>query len=406
MKKKGTVTTVRSPNAFIYYSIVPFVKLYYRLIYHHNVDNSVIKSVKPPYLVIAGHSSWLDYMITTVGMYPVRMNYVGAYNFFRDKFLKPIFTLMGVIPRYQFTNDISSVKKMKYCIDHKRVVALFPHGCLSNEGRPGGFAGIGIAKLIRYLKVPVIALKTDGGYLTRPRWSRKPRFGRLETKAVSILIAEEIQTLTDKEIYDRVIRALDFDDYKWQRERMIPFRCKASAEGVDHVLYKCPKCQSEFTLRSERNRMYCQTCGNSVRMNRYLLFEPECRNTVFFDGIDRWYDYQKAILDKEIQNPSFELIAKTELKYAEPGKYGYQHLGYGEIRLTKDAIVYKGTILGELSQLDLPMKYIPMIPYAANEYIEVAAGENIHRFIFEDRRQMMKWVLAVRLIRDKFYEEV
>ncbi|OQB24005.1 MAG: 2-acyl-glycerophospho-ethanolamine acyltransferase [Firmicutes bacterium ADurb.Bin182] len=404
MKGKSTVSAVKNPNALIYFCVVPLVKLYFSLFFRHSTDRSSIKDISPPYLVIAGHGSWLDYLITTVSMFPVRMNFVGAYNFFRDRLLKTVFTLMGVIPRYQFTSDTGSVRKMKYCVDKKRVVALFPHGCLSNEGRPGGFAGTGVAKLVKFLNVPVVALKTDGGYLTRPRWSKKPRFGRIYTKAVPVLSLDDIKNLTEKEIYGRIIKAIDFDDYKWQRERMIPFRCKKPAEGVEHVLYKCPKCQSEFSLRTKGNRLYCLRCGNVVRMNRFLFFEPETPDTVFFDGIDRWYDFQRQSLEKEIEDPAFELCAKTELKYAEPGKFGYQHQGYGELRLIRDAIIYEGIIQKESSRLVLPMKHIPMIPFAADEYIEVASGNEIHRFVLEDRRQMMKWVLSVRLIRDKFYE--
>jgi hypothetical protein len=141
-------------------------------------------------------------------------------------------------------------------------------------------------------------------------------------------------------------------------------------------------------------------------MNKYLLFEPETPDTVFFDGIDKWYDYQSECLEKEIENPAFELNAKTQLLFAEPGKYGYQHQGDGEITLTRDAITYTGAVQGETKEIVLLMKNIPMIPYAAGEYIEVAAGEDIHRFVLEDRRQMMKWVMAVRQIRDKYFEGV
>jgi 1-acyl-sn-glycerol-3-phosphate acyltransferase len=404
VNRKKAKSKVKKPNAFLYYAAVSFFKLYYLLVYRHKVNKSAMAGIKPPYLVVAGHSCWLDYIISSVSMFPVRLNFVGAYNFFRDPILKCIFTFMGVIPRHQFTGDAGSVRKMKYCVDQGRAVALFPHGCLSNEGRPCGFAVFGVAKLIKLLDVPVVAVKTDGGYLTRPRWSRRSRYGRLETTVKPILTVEEIRELSNKEIYRRLISAIYFDDYKWQRERKIPFRCKNAAEGVEYVLYKCPNCKSEFTLRSDKDRLYCTKCGNSVRMNRYLLFEPETSDTVYFDGIDKWYDFQKACLDKEIESESFELTANTELKFAEPGKYGYQHQGFGTARLTKDSITYTGTIQGTLSELAFPMKSIPMIPYAANEYIEVAAGEDIHRFVFEDRRQMMKWVMAVRQIRDKYYE--
>jgi hypothetical protein len=362
--------------------------------------------ISPPYLVVANHSCWLDYIISSISMFPVRMNFVGAYNFFRNPLLKYVFTLMGVIPKHQFTSDINSIKSMKYCVEAGQVVALYPNGCLSNDGRPGGFALFGVAKLVKFLNVPVVAVKTDGGYLTRPRWSQKSRYGRLETTVKPILSVGEIKALSLQEIYQRVISAIDFDDYSWQRQRMISFRSKEPAVGVEYVLYKCPRCLSEFTLRSTGDRLFCQSCGNAVRMNRYLLFEPETAETVYFDGIDRWYDFQREQLDSETEPPTFELVSNTELLFAEPGQYGYQHQGYGVLRLTREAITYTGLIKGQASELVMLMKNIPMIPYAANEYIEVAMGENIHRFVLEDRRQMMKWVLAVRLIRDKYYEGV
>ncbi len=404
MKKKVRACDVKKPNAILYYSLVPFLKLYYCMVYHHKVEKS-LAGLKPPYLVVAGHSCWLDYLITSAAMFPVRMNYVGAYNFFRDRVLKTLFTIIGVIPKFQFTNDITAIKKMKYCIDQGRVVAIFPHGCLSNEGRPGGFAAFGTAKLVKFLNVPVVALKTDGGYLTRPRWTKQARYGRLETQASIVLNSDEVRELSNIQIYRRILNAIDFDDYKWQREKMIPFRGKKTADGVEFVLYKCPKCLKEFTLRSAGNRLFCQSCGNEVHMNRYLMFEPHDVDTVFFDGIDKWYDFQKECLQKEIDDPKFQLTARTELRYNEPGKYDYQHQGDGVLRLTRDAIIYTGTVMGESSQIVLPMKNIPMIPFAAGDYIEVAEGNYIHRFILEDRCQMIKWVMAVRQIRDKYYEE-
>lgn len=368
------------------------------------MDKTIPKDIKPPFLVVAGHSCWLDYIIATVSMLPFSMNYVGAYNFFRDKILKNVFSIMGVISKYQFTNDLGAVKKMKSVIDRGGIVAIFPNGCLSNEGRPGGFAVFGIAKLIKFLKVPVIALRTDGGYLTRPRWTKHARRGRLETKVFQILTVDEINRLSEAEIYEKVIKGTDFDDYKWQRDNMIPYRGKSLAEGVEYVLYKCPKCQGEFTLRSRGSRLFCTSCGSAVTMNKYLLFEPEGEDSVCFDGIDRWYDYQKECLEEEIENPGFEMSAETELKCAEPKKYGYQHLGYGTVKITINEITYSGTVKGEEREIVFPMKNIPMVPYAAGEYIEIARGSDISRFVFKDLRQQIKWVMAVRQIRDKYYE--
>lgn len=394
----------------MFYPVGLLSKIYFQFAYKHKVDKKAIKGLKPPYLVVANHSCWLDYMISSVSMYPVRMNFVGAYNFFRDKVLSKVFTLMGVISKFQYTSDQASIKKMKSVIQRGGVVAIYPNGCLSNEGRPGGYAVFGIAKLVRFLNVPVVAIHTNGGYLTRPRWTKKSRYGKLETTIKPILTVEQIRQLSNEQIYQIVIDALDFDDYKWQRERMIPYKGKNLAEGVEYVLYKCPKCASEFTLRSEGDKLYCTECGNSVRMNRYLFFEPEKQDELhsggfYFDGIDKWFDFQKEHLEKEIESPDFQLSASTELLCAEPGKYGYQHLGNGVVFLTRDSITYKGSVNGEDKTLIFPMKNIPMIPYAAGEYIEIAQGADINRFVFEDLRQQIKWVMAVRQIRDKYYEK-
>ena len=397
--------TVRKPCGLLFYPVGFFAKFYFRFVFKHKVNKKAIKGLKPPYLVVANHSCWLDYMISAASMYPVRMNYIGAFNFFRDKVLSKVFTLMGVISKYQYTNDLAAIKKMKSVIQRGGVVALYPNGCLSNEGRPGGFAVFGIAKLVKFLNVPVIALHTNGGYLTRPRWTKKARYGKLETTIKPILTVDQIKKLSEGQIYHVVTGALYFDDYKWQREKMIGFKSKNAAEGVEYVLYKCPKCSGEFALRSEGNRLYCTECKNSVRMNEYLLFEPEAQDTVYFDGIDKWFDFQKDHLEKEIEAPGFQLTASTKLLCAEPGKYGYQHLGNGFVSLTRDSITYIGSVNGEEKMLVFPMKNILMIPYAAGEYIEIAKGADISRFVFDDLRQQIKWVMAVRQIRDKYYEK-
>ena len=395
---------VRKPLPLLYYPVGFFVKIYFRLAFKHSLDRKAIKGLKPPYLVVANHSCWLDYMISTASMYPVRMNYVGAYNFFRDKVLSKVFTWMGVISKNQFTNDLSSIKKMKTVIQRGGVVAIYPHGCLSNDGRPGGFAVFGIAKLVRFLNVPVVAVHTNGGYFTRPRWTKSARYGRLETIVKPILTVDQIRELSEEQIYHAVTGALDFDDHAWQRERMIPFKGKNVAEGVEYVLYKCPKCYGEFTLRSEGDRLYCSECDNSVRMNQYMFWEPEKQDTVYFSGIDQWFDFQKDHLEKEIESPEFHLSASTKLLCAEPDKFGYQHLGNGVVILTRDSITYIGSVGDDEKTLVFPMKNILMIPYAAGEYIEVAKESNISRFVFDDLRQQIKWVMAVRQIRDKFYE--
>jgi len=405
-KIRKKVSGVPRPNAFIYYTVGFFAGLYFRWILGLRVDRSAIKGIRPPFIVLAGHASWLDFLTVSIALYPRRLNYLAAYNFFRYPVLKFLMQLMGVIPKYQFTNDTQAILKTMKVISRNGIIALLPHGCLSNEGRPGGFAAPSTAKLLRIIKVPVLSVKIDGGYLTRPRWTKRINRGRMDVTVKQIFSAEEIETLPTGEIYQKVINAIDFDDYRWQRKNMVTFRGSRMAEGAELVLYKCPGCSEEFKLHSKGNRLTCAGCGNEAILNKKMFFEPAREDCVVFDGFDNWYDFQKESLLAEIEDPGFKLTASTLLQWNEPLKYGYQDMGHGTLTMTREAIIYEGKVFEKDETLNFDMKDILMVPFAAGEYFEIAKGPDIRRFVLDDVKMMMKWVLAVRLIRDKYYEQI
>ena len=402
---KKYASPVPRPNAFLYYTVAFFAGLYFRWIFGLRVDRSAIKGIKPPYFVIAGHTSWLDFYTVSIALYPRRMNYLAAYNFFRNPVLKFVLGLLGVIPKNQFTNDNQAILKTKNVIGRGGIIGIFPHGCLSNEGRPGGFAAPSIAKLIKTFKIPVVAVQINGGYLTRPRWTKRARRGRIDTTVTLIFTGEDLSALSADTVYRRLISAIDFDDYQWQRKHKVTFKGRRLAEGAELVLYKCPKCNAEITLRSEGNKLFCLSCGNEALMNSKLFFEPGTTDSIVYDGFDNWYDFQQESLLSEIHDPNFSITATTSLLWNEPGKYGYQDMGHGKLSLTREAVIFEGKVFESTEILYFDMKNILMVPFAAGEYFEIANGSDIRRFVLDDVRMMMKWVLAIRLIRDEYYEK-
>jgi 1-acyl-sn-glycerol-3-phosphate acyltransferase len=325
---KKNATLVPKPNAFMYYGVGFLAGLYFRWFLGLRVNRSAIKGIRPPFFVLAGHASWLDFITVTIALFPHRMNYMAAYNFFRNPVLKFLLSFMGVIPKNQFTSDNQAILKTKQVIGRGGNVAIFPHGCLSNEGRPGGFAAASIAKLLKAFKIPVVAVQMNGGYLSRPRWTKRIRRGRMDATVTSILNREKLNTLSIDDIYRRVLSCIDFDDYRWQRKNNVTFRGTHLAEGAEGVLYKCPKCRAEFTLRSKGNRLFCLSCNNEAMVNSKLFFEPGKEDSIVFDGFDNWYDFQQESLLTEIRDPGFGMSASTELQWNEPGKYGYQKMGH------------------------------------------------------------------------------
>lgn len=403
LKKKEAI--VPEPNAFLYNTVCFFAGLYFRWVLGLRVDNTAIKGIKTPFFVVAGHTSWLDFLTVSIALFPRRMNYIAAYNFFRDPVLNYLLGLMGAISKNQFTRDNQAILKTRYAIGAGRIVAIFPHGCLSNEGRPGGFAAPSIAKLIKTFKIPVVAVQINGGYLTRPRWTKRTRRGHIDATVTRLFASEELSALSEEVIYSRLVGAIDFDDYRWQRKHNVTFRGSHLAEGAEYVLYKCPGCYAEFSLRSEGNKLFCLSCGNEAIVNSKLFFEPGKDDSIVFDGIDNWYDFQQESLLTEIHDPDFRITTSTLLQWNEPGKYGYQDMGHGTLSLTREAVIYEGKVFEKTETLCFEMKDILMVPFAAGEYFEIANGSDIRRFLLDDVRMMMKWVLAIRLIRDEYHEK-
>jgi hypothetical protein len=140
-------------------------------------------------------------------------------------------------------------------------------------------------------------------------------------------------------------------------------------------------------------------------MNSKLFFEPGTKDSIVYDGFDNWYDFQQESLLAEIHDPNFSITATALLQWNEPGKYGYQDMGHGKLSLTREAVIFEGKVFESTETLYFDMKNILMVPFAAGEYFEIAKGSDIRRFVLDDVRMMMKWVLAIRLIRDEYYEK-
>ena len=109
---------------------------------------------------------------------------------------------MGVIPQgTSITTDTASIRKMKYCVDRMAGPwRCIPHGCLSNEGRPGGYAVPGRGKTGQ------AAGRTRRGAENRRRIShasqdgpKRPGAAGLETTVKPILTADEVKSLDSKD---------------------------------------------------------------------------------------------------------------------------------------------------------------------------------------------------------------
>ena len=64
--------------------------------------------------------------------------------------------------------------------------------------------------------------------------------------------------------------ALLFDAYREQEKLMVKYRGASNIEGLQNVLYICPHCGKEFTVRvKNKSTLYCTECGFAHTSDAY-----------------------------------------------------------------------------------------------------------------------------------------
>ncbi|MDD4315621.1 MAG: lysophospholipid acyltransferase family protein [Clostridia bacterium] len=383
---------VRKPNAFLYYLIAFIVKVIAKLVFGIKYKKQGIKGLKGPFLVLGNHASVTDIAFTVGALLPHRLNIITSKDLFTWKAFKPFITRLGCIPKSQFAVDIMSLKTMKAAVEQGRNVAVYPEGKTSLDGKGLHYLSPSIGKLVKYLGVPVVLSYTLGSYLTKPRYFKGFRRGKVLMQESILFTAEEVKTLPVNELYDRIVNAIKFNDNIYQQENNIRFRTKKPAEGLEFILYRCPKCGLDYLMRSTDRRLICDYCGNSVEYNEYGKLIPDAQSKAF-DRIDQWYDYQRKCVDEEIRKPDF-FISKPVNAYIEENR-DYKLVGEGELYIDKENIGYKGNKDGQPFALSTPLKTLHTVTTKNQEGIDLTYPDGAYRFLFKDQKGATKYGIIV-----------
>lgn len=293
-------------------------------------------------LIVCNHLSAYDFIHFSSAMYGAPLNFVVAENMM---YSMPIFAkLLGsyhAITKKQYFADFACIKNIKKYLDAGISVLICPEGKVSANGVTGSIAP-SIARLVGWLGYPVGVIKMQGASLARPKWAYNLRFvrrGKVITNCDMLFTADEAKTLSKDEIYDRVCLALYQNEHKWQIENGIVFKGRRYAEGLDRLLYRCPKCGSEFEMTSQGSHLTCQKCGNDVIYGFDGRFVPQ-GDSVCPDRIDLWYDMQRELVAKEVGNDDFRLSNTVNLFVENEANNGYRFVANGVLSLDKDKLCF------------------------------------------------------------------
>lgn len=286
-----------------------------------------MEGIKPPYLLLCNHNSFLDFKVMTTAIFPNRANYVVAI----DGFIKRewLMRLVGCICTRKFTNDLILVKKMLHVVKQGDIVVLFPEAryslCGTNAVLPDS-----LGKLIKIMNVPVVTLIMHGHHVNSPFWNLKNRSVKpIEAELKLLYTPEVIKTLSTHTINAELDKAFLYDDYKWQKDKGIHITYSNRAEGLHKVLYQCPHCKTEYEMNSKADAIWCNHCGKKWYMTTLGELKADEGETEF-SHIPDWYEWERKNVRMEIEAGTYHFESKAVI-HSLPNSKEFINMGTGTL---------------------------------------------------------------------------
>ena len=295
------------------------------------VEKINMEGLKPPYMILSNHMSFIDFELLSLATNMTRVNNVVNIDGY---YMRPwLMEWIGAICTRKFTTDFHLVKSIRRVLERGDVLCMYPEARYSPCGTTS-FLPESLGMLVHMNKVPVVAVVHRGNYLHAPFWNfRKKRKVPLHTTLTQIITAEEAKTLSIDEINTRIREALTYDEYNYQKENNILITEPYRAEGLHKILYKCPHCKAE-DMYSEGTEIFCKECGK-----RWTLLENGDMSAndgeTEFSHIPDWFEWERDEVRGEIERCEYYYTDDVEV-YSMPGCWKFEPLGMAKLTHSPD----------------------------------------------------------------------
>ena len=296
----------------------------------YKVETMGMEELKPPYMLLSNHMHFIDFELAAMGTWPHPVSNVVSIDGYVVKFF--LLEWIGAIATRKFTTDLHLVKSIRRVLQRGDILAMYPEARYSPCGTTA-FLPESLGKLIRMNKVPVVAVVHHGNHLYAPFWNfRSKRKVPLHTTMKLILTPEQIETMTVEEINETLGQALQYDDYRYQKENGIRITEKDRAEGLHQVLYQCPHCLTESKMASKGTELFCTECGKRWNWNEdgnLQALEGETE----FTHIPDWFEWERQQVARQIADGTYRYEDEVQV-WSLPRVWRYIPLG--KAKLTHD----------------------------------------------------------------------
>ena len=352
-----------------------------------------------PCIVLVNHGAFSDFAYAGTLLREKSPNFIVNRMYFYHKTLKQILKGVGCFPKSMFTADLESMKNCMRVIKSGGVLAMMPEARLSTAGR---FEDIqeGTYAFLKKMNVPVYSIKISGDYLSKPKWAKKMRRGSLVEAELDLLFTkDDLANLSEEQIGSAVISRLSYDEFKWLEERPdVKYKSRKIAEGLENILSICPKCKQLYTIKTNKRKVYCTSCGYANEVgSRY-----EFKNSTPYSNFAHWYDWQFNFLREKIaSDPDFALTESVVLKSPSiDGKTMLRESGAGECKLDRSGLYYTGTKDGKNIEKFFPISSIYRILFGAGENFEIYDDKEIYFFVPNDGRCCVNWYIVSKILKE------
>ena len=281
---------------------------------------------------------------------------------------------LGFITKTLYNPDFETVKKMlKYAKDDTSIL-MYPEARLSIDGTTGPLTN-GTANLVKKLGLTVVILEQSGNYLANSKYRKAKKRVVSEVRVKRIIEKEELASLDINDL-DEIIRtnlAHNEFDYALNYE----FKDNNKAYNLDKVLYKCPHCHKEFSMKADGNKLTCD-CGFSLELDEHFRFNDNEYN------IKTIHDYYEFIKDEERKYIALcnDLIISQEVivKKISFKNKKYDVYGEGVCTLTKEAFSFKGTVGDNEVSFTHLVENLQALPFSVGEEYECYYNNELYYF--------------------------
>lgn len=320
------------------------IVVWFMLLRRKHKVNYVGNKPKGPALIYATHAAFNDFYMLFHAVKTHNINYVTAIDAFYDM-STPLMRLIGAICKRKFISDMNLMRNLKICVDRKTTFVIYPEARYSLDGTTS-YLPESNGKLAKFLKVPVYVLNLKGSYISDPQWNKyKQNRMPMEGDLIEVVTKEEVNTLSVKEINERIEKAFVYDDWAYLKSCGNALTYEERATNLNAILYQCPHCKKEFEMEGKGTTLTCNACGKVWDMLENGELKAREGET-YFSHVPDWFKWQKQNVHEEVFSGKYSIEEVCET-FTLPDSKGFYHHGKGTLIQNSNGTILKVNLYGE-----------------------------------------------------------